>query len=287
MAILLAAVLGTYAFWTRFLQNFDGEPTARGQSVGRRQSDTWDVKQHIDLQRSGLHELDQKAELIWKNIDALEREIDAYQRQYNSLEVNEEGRRLMEKDWVVRYFVDKLGEPLPHEEVARHCRVRLNELMFTVKEALAKTEPTMKKGAYEILPEIERKVELIKFEVNDAKKKYTTHRLFLDGLADEAGVGRPVPPKNMKEAAVKMRREAARKHFEEPWVDNQPESTESDSRRIEQMQPEREPTRLDSSTLLDDVNNSQSGVPDHFIDTTLSRDSVRDRDEPPRRRLGQ
>jgi hypothetical protein len=287
MAILLAAVLGTYAFWTRFLQNFDDGPTARGQSVGRRQSDKWDVKQHIDLQRSGLHELDQKAELIWKNIDALEREIDAYQRRYNSLEEDEEGRRLMEDKWFVRYFVDKLGEPLPHEEVARHCRVRLNELMFTVKEALAKTEPTMKKGAYEILPEIERKVELIKFEVTDAKKKYTTHRLFLDERAASVAEGGPVTPKNMKQAAELMRREAARKHFEEPWGDNQPDSTESDSQREEPMQPKAEPRRLDSSTLLDDVNRSESGVPDHFIDTTLGRDTVRDRDEPPRRRLGQ
>jgi hypothetical protein len=286
MAILAAAALGTYAFWTRFLQKFDGSPSRTAHS-NERHGDKWLALQDQQLLRTGLRELDQRAELIWKDIDALEREIDAYQRRYNNLEVNEEGRRLMEKDWVVRYFVDKLGEPLPHEEVARHCRVRLNELMFTVKEALAKKEPAMKKGAYEILPEIERKVELIKFEVNDANKKYTTHRLFLDGLAEEAGVGRPVPPKNMRAAADKMRKEAAVKRIRDTWFGNQPDSIESDSRQKEQMQPEPEPTRLDSSTLLDDVDNGQSGVPDHFIDTTLSRDSVRDRDEPPRRRLGQ
>jgi len=286
MAILLAAALGTYAFWTRFLQKFDGSPSRTAQSDERR-GDKWPALQDQQLQRTGLHELDQKAELIWKNIDALERESDAYQRRYKSLEVNEEGRRLMEKDWVVRYFVDKLGEPLPHEEVARHCRVRLNELMFTVTEALAKTEPTMKKGAYEISPETKRQVELIKFEVETAKEQYTTHRLFLDGLAEEAAIGGPIPPKNLKEAADKMRKKAAVKRIRDPWVGNRPDPTESDSQREERMRPEPESTRLDSSTLLDDVNRSQSGVPDHFIDTTLGRDTVRDREEPPRRRPGQ
>lgn len=49
--------------------------------------------------------------------------------------------------------------------------------------------------------------------------------------------------------------------------------------------PGHEPVPLDSSSLLHDVERSQSGVRDHFGDTTLSRDVVRERDEPVRRWL--
>jgi hypothetical protein len=160
-----------------------------------------------------LHELDQRAAEIWENIDALQKEIDAYQRVFNDLKVNEVGKRLTKDKWVVRYFIDKWGEPLPSARVAENCRVRLNELMLTVKKALSEIEPEMERAAYEISPETARAVEKIEYEVRNAKKEYTRHRLALDALVRTVTEGRPVTEKTLGEVAEDLRGRKALKEM--------------------------------------------------------------------------
>ena len=275
LAILVACISGAFLLATRYLQKWgDG-------SSPKRKEDPWLALQDQQLLRTGLHKLDQKAELIWENIDALQKEIDAYQRLFSDLEVSEEGRRLMKDEWVVRYFVDKWGEPLPHEKVAKHCRVRLNELMFTVKEALAKTEPVMEKGACQISRATDDEVELIKFDVNEAKKEYTRHRLALEGLASGVTQGYPVTPKNLREAAEQLRRQAALRRLNHPSTKKQPSSKKSSGTEAEGDDPEpdqHKPAADDPPSLLHEVERQESGVRENFSDTTQGRDTVRDRD---------
>ena len=280
-AILAACVAGTFLCAARYLQKWgDG-------SSPKPTEDPWLALQDQQLLRTGLRKLDDRAELIWKDIDVLQKEIDAYQRLYNDLDVSEEGRRLMKDEWVVRYFNDKWGEPLPYEEVARHCRVRLNELMFTVKEALAKTEPVMEQGAYQISPETKKEVGQIEFDVEDAKKEYTTHRLALEELAARVAQGHPVTPKNLREAAKQVRRQAALRKLNHPSTKKQPSSEKSDREEAGNDNPqstEHETAVGDTSSLLHQMERQESGVREDFSDTTLGRDTVRERDEPPRRR---
>ena len=275
VAILAACVAGTFLFAARYLQKWGDE------SSPKRKEAPWLALQDQQLLRTGLLEFDQRAESIWENIEVLQKEIDAYQRLYNDLEVSEEGRRLMKDEWVVRYFDDKWGEPLPHERVAKRCRVRLNELMFTVKEALAKTEPVRKKGAYPISPATEEKVERIEFEVNDAKEEYTAHRLALEGLGSGVTPGHPVAPKNLREAAEQLRRQAALRRLNHPSTKKQPSSKKSSGTEAEGDDPEpdqHKPAADDPPSLLHEVERQESGVRENFGDTTQARDTVRDRD---------
>ena len=275
VAILAACVVGTFFFAIQYLRKWgDG-------SSPKRKENPWLALQDQQLLRTGLLELDQRAELIWENIDALQIEIDAYQRVYSDLEVSEKGWRLKEDKWVVRYFVDKWGEPLPHEKVAKHCRVRLNELMFTVKEALAKTEPVMEKGAYQISPDMKKKVGQIESEVDETKKEYTAHRLALEGLASGVTQGHPVTPKNLREAAKQERRQAALRRLNHPSTKKQPSSEKSSGTEAVGDDPEpdqHKPAAGEPSSLLHEVERQESGVRENFGDTTQGRDTVRDRD---------
>jgi len=289
MAILLAAALGTYAFWTRFLQSFDGGKASQADIEfdieGDFNQQEWERIQRRQFIRCGLHELDNRGELIWDDIEALQNEIDAYQKRFNDLMKSEKGKRLMEDEWVIRYAIDKWGEPLEHDRIAKHCRVRLNTLMYTVERALRK-----KKDAYEVSPETEQKVTKIEFEVRDALKEYTRHRILLDWLTECVAQGQlAVAPRTLEDVATAELRMRIAREFGHPLAQEASNSAESKRENVSGGGPEHveKPTTLDSSTLLDDVDRSQSGVPDHFTDTTLGRDTVRDRDEPPRRRLGQ
>jgi hypothetical protein len=287
VAILFAATLGAFIFAIMLVQRFDGEPSSAAD-------DAFDIDKEIDqkdwliiqrrqLLRCYIQELDQQAESIWKDIDALQSEIDAYQKQFKELEVSEEGRRLIKDKWAVRYFVDKWGEPLPDETVAKHCRVRLNVLMFTVRRSLKKEG-----AAYTISPETQRKVNMIEFHVSEAKKKYIRHRRLLSALAASVAPGGPVTPGTLKEAVEKMRSEFTLEDWGHPSAQPQPGakgSTRVQSKDDSPTQKEQEPESLDSSTLLHDVESSQSGVRSNSGDTTLSRDAVRVRDEPRRRSL--
>jgi hypothetical protein len=282
IAVLVAAILGAFVFVTAVLNMFDGNTSPR------RETNKWSELQDQQLLRTGLRKLDQRAELIWENIDALQKEIDVYEQRFNNLEVNDEGRRLMKDKWVLRYFKDRWGEPLPQDRIAKHCRVRLNELMLTVQEALAETEPMMEMGSYEISADTKREVERIEFDVSWAIEEYTAHRLLLGGLSAKGAKEGPTPPKNLKEAVKKQRQQDALKRFHYPQAKEPSDSKES-TRKLptnnKPIRPEHEPTALDSSSLLHDVERNQSGVDDHFGDITLGRDAVPVRDEPRRRTL--
>ena len=203
VVLALVAFGGAAVFVSVVLTKFD----SGGQAAD--DAEPWSDSQRRQLIRSGLHKLDQRGKRIWKDINVLQEEIDAYQRQFNALEVNEVGKRLTKDKWVVRYFIDKWGEPLPPPRVAEECRVRLNELMLTVKEALAITEPKMKRPAYEIPPEMEQEVKSIEFEVRNAKDEYTRHRLALDGLVRMVVEGRPMTEQTLREVADGLRAKEA------------------------------------------------------------------------------
>ena len=206
--LTVAAVGGTLVLVSQLLMRFD----SGGQAAD--DAKPWaDFQQRQYRRGSEMHKLYQRAKRIWKNIDALQEQVDAYQRVFNDLKVNEAGKRLTKDKWVVRYFIDKWGEPLPPPTVAEECRVRLNELMLTAEEALAITEPKMKRPAYEIPPEVEEEVESIEFEVDDAKKEYTRHRLALDALVRMVTEGRPVTEKTLGEVAEDLRGKKALKEM--------------------------------------------------------------------------
>ena len=108
---------------------------------------------------------------------------------------------MIEDAWTVRYFADKWGERLPRHKVARHCGERLNELMLAVREAMGETAPARERPAFEISQETEDELGLIEFEVDEARKVYTRHRLLLDALEASVAEGRPVVPKNLDDAS--------------------------------------------------------------------------------------
>ena len=56
--------------------------------------DPWLEFHGRQLVRTGMLKLDQQAEIIWDDIQVLQKEIDAYQKQYSELKVSEEGKRL-------------------------------------------------------------------------------------------------------------------------------------------------------------------------------------------------
>ena len=294
LAVFLAAASGGYIFFTNYLLQVDTatdpaddiDDIVDVSNPDIDQSD-WLVIQRRQLLRTGLHKLDQQAELIWENIDQLQQEIEAYETQFEELQLSEEGQRLINDEWAVRYFVDKWGEALPHDKVAKHCQVRLNELMFTVKLALDKTKPPKKKAAYEISQETQREVDLIEFEVNEAKKQYSSHRNLLRALAAKMPAGEAVSPKTLKDAVEAMRNQMTLEGWRHPSASQPRGQNESRSGRSvekDSVNTVREPAPSDPSSLLDDVRRSRSSVGREFTDTTLGRDAVRDRDEPPRLR---
>ena len=294
LVVLLAAGGGGYLLLTQLALRF-GTPTdsTEGTDAGIDDIDgeidqkDWLVIQRRQFLRTGLLELDQQGERIWENIDQLQKEIDAYQCEFSELQASEESKRLINDEWAVRYFVDKWGEALAHDKVAKHCQMQLNELMFTVKRVLAKTKPDTKRAAYEISPETQKKVDEIEWKVNDAKEQYTLHRGALRGLARKAAAGEAVTPETFQEAIDAMRSEIALKRLGYPSANRRQGTDAPDHNRSEGNESDeakQESRADDPSSLLHDVQRNRSGVGEDFTDTTLGRDAVRDRNEPPRPR---
>ena len=291
LVVLLAAGGGGYLFFTKYLLTFDTPSASIDDPVSGIDAEIdqkdWLVIQRRQLLRTGLHKLDQQAELIWENIDQLQKEIDAYESQFDELKLSEEGKRLIEDKWAVRYFVDKWGEALPHDKVAKHCQVRLNELMFTVRLALAKTKPEKKKAAYEISPETQKEVDFIEWEVNEAKKRYASHQELLTALERKVAAGEPVTPETLQDAIDAMRDEMTLSEFGHPSMKKREGTDAPEQNRSQGDEPDgakQESGADDPSSLLHDVQRNRSGVGEDFTDTTLGRDAVRDRNEPPRPR---
>jgi hypothetical protein len=291
MAVFLAAGSGGYIFGTKYFMQMDtaADPADESLEQGKYAADEegYLEGQDRDLLRTGLRELDQRAELIWDNIAQLQKEIDSYETMLSELKLSEEGKRLITDKWAVRYFVDQWGEPLPSHKVARHCRVKLNDLMFTVRRALSKTKPAIRKGAYPLSPETKRKVAQIEFEVNDAKKQYASHRDLISALAAKLPEGEIASPQTLEDAIEVMRNQMTLEHWRYPAAtppggNATPSRVRSTDQRLTEPASASDPN--DPASLLNDVRRSRSSVGREYVDTTLGRDAVRDRDEPPRPR---
>ena len=136
-------------------------------------------RQH--LQRVGLQEVLQQAKLINEEIDALESEVGAYQKQLAEVRTSDLSKRLIENELAVRYLSDRWGDPLPPENVANHCRVRLDELIRPIREAVS--EPGT---SYEVTDEARNEIERIRFEVAEAQGAYAKHRQLLEAFVKTA-----------------------------------------------------------------------------------------------------
>ena len=255
IVLFLAAVLGAFVFISVHLQKLGGGEFSKPE-------DLWSDLQEQQFERYGLLTFYHRAKKIDENIDALQKEIDLYHRKFNALEVNETGKRLIKDEWTVRYFADKWNEPLPSERVGKECRERLNVLMYTVIKALEKIDPETERGAYKIDSKTKAAVSQIEFEVEQALKEYTSHRLLLDELEIRIARGETVTPQSLREAAEKLRRERiVAKDWDHPMFDKPTEAEQSSGRRTDAEPPERtdrEPTAGDESELLHDVRDAQS-----------------------------
>ena len=67
----------------------------------------------------------------------MELEIQQWQQQFEELGESEVGARLIQDDWVVRYYFDQWGNALPDAKVADNSRTNLNTLVSVVQKALA------------------------------------------------------------------------------------------------------------------------------------------------------
>ena len=159
--------------------------------------------------------------------------------------------------------------------------------MYTVERALAKDRPPTKRAAYEISKETEEKVELIEFEVHNARMKYTEHRDLLQALCAKVARGETVTPKTLKEAADLLRHERTLRRWKHPLAMRQRDVDieEAEPTTTDDPEPaEGTPRSTVSAALRDMMRQFESGVDEEFSDTTLGRDTVRERNEPPRRR---
>ncbi|MHB8954586.1 MAG: hypothetical protein ACYC4U_16565 [Pirellulaceae bacterium] len=251
--------------------------------------DTLDQGEWLELQqrqllRTGLIKLDQRAEMIWEDLGTLQGEIDAYQKQFHELKVSEETKQLIEDEWVVRYFAGRTGEQLPREKVARYLRERLNELMFTAREALGEKTPPRKKAAYDISPETVQELELIEFEVSRAKEDYTRHRYLLDALAARVGDPRASVPSNLDQASQILLQRIIEQEFRGRPLDNSSQAGDRHDESSVKPPVERDSVGVDPASLQRDFRRSRAREGDDVSGTSLGRDTVRDRGEPPRSR---
>jgi len=293
--------LVTYGLWY-----FESSMTSAGQAGGNGRNPL-DDSNEVSIIRHDMRAVAQWAELIRKKIGELEKEIAAYQKQYWELEVGEEGRKLIDDTWVVQYFVNQHGEPLPHEEVGRFCRERLDELLFTLRKALAEDTSEEKRAAFEVPEATMKRLKLIEFEVNEANKMYAYHRGLLTALVEELVPGEPVTPQTLRDAARRMKNKMhlkgwghsdSRRRGSSDADDEQPSGDDSDAIKPEEdNRPSQRPGSRDSSSsaaddsdtaaaLLRDVRRAEPATGTGFAGRTLGRDTVRDGDEPERQRAG-
>jgi len=134
-----------------------------------------------DLQRQTLrrrlHELVKRADRISGEIDSLESEMEAYEREYDKLLDSEAGRRLMEDERAVAYLAGGKGSRLPDKAVAKQFQTRLDELMVPIREAVATRE-----GAFEVPQRTIQSIERIAFEVSEVRHEYKQGRKLLQAL---------------------------------------------------------------------------------------------------------
>ena len=149
----------------------------------------------LGLIRSGLQEIDQKAQEIWDNIGEFENEARQWHAKLQELLISEQGKRLRNDNWVVRYFWEQRGDKLPRIETAENCRDNLNTLMLNVREALEDPQ-----AGYVPSQLFLDEVDLIKDKIADGQRRYNSHGRLLDALVGVTEPGGPKPTETLQDA---------------------------------------------------------------------------------------
>ena len=173
---------------------------------------------------TGVQEVDQQGERIWKDLDELQREIDRWKKIYIALEHSKTGSRLTEDEKMVRYYVDKNGFVLPPDDLASNKRVILNTLMATVIAALQENK------GYQVNEETRQKINDIETDVKLALREYRSHRYLLEGRAREVSPGGLDPPETLGSAARRLEQQRAKQRFGYRSDGQNDPRTESDGR---------------------------------------------------------
>jgi len=186
IVVMLVAVLAAGAAYLLVMRPWQANAQSDSQSAevsevnGRDDRGDLFGQQQQQLKRMQLHEVIWLGEKISQDIDALQSEIDAYQKGFKELMASGVGERLLEDEWAVRYLRDQWGERLPHEKVAKQCRMQLNVLLLPLQDTVAKPD-----GAFDVSPETVREIERVRMEVAEAKRLYTRHRQLVEALTNE------------------------------------------------------------------------------------------------------
>jgi len=182
MLLVVLAAGGAYLLVMRPWQpaaQFDPQSGEISELSGRDGRGDLLGQQRQQLQRMQLNEVIWLGDKISQDIEALQSEIDAYQKGVKELMASDAGDRLLKDKEVVRYLRDQWGEPLPHEEVAKQCRGQLEVLLLPLRDTVAKPD-----GGFDVSPETIQEIERLRMEVTQAKGQYTRQRQLVEALAN-------------------------------------------------------------------------------------------------------
>jgi hypothetical protein len=210
LALVASAVLimASVAGGTYLLRS---EPSRKDTSSEPQQAEASDVitsddpeqllEQRRQSLRTQLQAIVVQGDSISDDIDALQSEIEAY-RQQSDLILSEHGDQLASNKWAGRYFFGGGAERLPHNNLAKHCRMRLDTLMLTVEKALS--QPGV---AYEVSSETLKNIEQVQVTVSQAKEEYARHRLLLEALSEATTEEPTSDPETVSDRATIVFRE--------------------------------------------------------------------------------
>lgn len=227
------------------------------------------------LMRCGLQEIDQQARRIWNNIEIYETEAVQWKAAFAELMVSEQGKRVGDDPWAVRYFWDQWGNRLPNASEAQDHRNNLNTLMLSVHEALKK-EGT----AYQPSPELLDRIALIETQVDEGRASYSRHRRLLDALIGMVEEEKPVDQKTLKDRVEDLDKQMVLEDFAHPSSSgNLPASDARPAVPSGQDQTKSSAAADDDSLdALYDQATRKSDATGDFGRTTLIRDSVKGAD---------
>jgi hypothetical protein len=182
MLFVVSAAGGAYLLVMRPWQSTAQSDSQSGEVSGvSGRDDRGDLlgQQQQQLQRMQLNEVIWLGDKISQDIEALQSEIDAYQKGVKELTASGAGERLIKDEKVVRYLRDQWGERMPHETVAKQYRTQLNVLLLPLRDTVAKPD-----GGFDVSPETIQEIERLRMEVTQAKGQYTRQRQLVEALAN-------------------------------------------------------------------------------------------------------
>lgn len=194
LALTLGAGTGGYLLVCHFRQAEGNTGSSEKKAAVDKENeigpkDRFEYEQERQLLRAELRDWVEQGNLIRQNIDALEKNIGAYEQGFEELKDSDVAQRLVKNDQAVRYFFDGQLRLPPGRALVKAHRAKLDVLMSSAEEALSK--PDM---AFAVSGREREAVDLTRREVDMAREEYNRHRLLLDGLmrlATEEDDGEP------------------------------------------------------------------------------------------------